>query len=77
MDPEDRKLSLLALATAVGGGYLTKVALDQFLEGGPPTDKPERDQDALSETVNFIVAGTAATWATVAISNWIFQQFAK
>jgi len=87
MSPEDRKLLLIALATAIGGSYLAKVGLDQFLGRPQPAYAREFEEaharaygfteiqpDALSEVVAFSVAMGVSTWMLVQASNWALTE---
>ena len=79
MNPEDRKLALLALAVAVGGGYLSKIALDEILGPAPPPlaqqVKAARAQASpLSEAVSAAVSFGASAWMLAQIGDWIYSQ---
>lgn len=59
MDTEDRKLTLLALGIAIGGGYLVKVALDQLL-GAVPASESKRPAVRLAAPLGVSLAATGA-----------------
>lgn len=90
MNPDDRKLSLLAVATAVGGGYIVKLALDEMLGPVQPAYAREFEEaharafglgqvepDALSEAVAFSIAIGMTAWGISQASDWIVKQVGK
>ena len=87
MTDQDRQLTFLAVATAIGGAYIVKVALDDILGPVQPAYAREFEEahmraagirpaapDALTETLNFIVAMTATGWLLVQSSDWALKQ---
>jgi uncharacterized membrane protein YeiH len=87
MTDQDRQLLFLAVATAIGGGYIVKVALDDILGPVQPAYAREFEEahmraagvtpiapDALTETLNFVVAMAATSWLFVQGSDWALKQ---
>lgn len=90
MNNDDRKLTLLAVATAIGGGYLVKVALDEMLAPPQPAYAREFEEahakafglvkdepGALSEALAFSVAFGLSTWLLSQASDVVFQQVSR
>ena len=86
MNPGDTKLAFLALATAIGGGFLVKLALDEILGPVQPAYAREFEEahakafgltrpepDALSEAVAASLALGMSTWALSQASDWAFK----
>jgi len=87
MNTEDRKLTLLAVAVAIGGSYLTKLALDELLRPGQPAYAREFEEaharaygltkpapGALSEALAASIALGISAWTLSQVSSWAFAQ---